>query len=603
MDSDKESSKTAGGPAHQGPVIACVFLGRPERLATGSIEGAVVVWDVEAAAVERRIAAHTGPVFALVWDEAGTRLISAGHDRRILAIDPLGEAEPEALGMHEGGVFALAIAPDGEMLASAGYDRAIRLWRLADAAPLGVLVGHNAAVLDLDFLPDGALASCGRDNQVIVWDLDRRAERLRVSAHTRWPMRVRAARDGATLCSAGEDGLLAAWDTRTGDCRWRRSLPAPIWGLGLTSDGAGLIAGMGGGVLGFDLRPAGAPEPEVLAPETARAIAACDAGLMAMGADADRLLLYQPRDEKLQRLETGAQLSAAVAAVRLAEPASDDAPRFAAVINRHEGGVVFERDAVRRPLEPGHQGLAFAACTVGADLFATAGFDGQVHLRRAKDGSLVRSVAHGGFVFSIGADAAGTRLLASGHDRLSLWDPRSGERLWARDQLGIGFHLWAALSVDGAQVLAGGEGPELHLWRFGAAEPAHRIVRLDQERPIGTCGLMGMAFLGDQSAAVGNSDGEVRRVDLATGRSTLLHAVHEGGVRAMQVSSDGRRLLSYGENGLTAVYDLAEGRVCTPPAMGGGAVPAATFTAEGDLVWVDGLGTLHALPHAMSAEV
>jgi WD40 repeat protein len=593
--------RTESNAAHQGPVIACAFLGGPERLATGSIDGVVAIWDVEAGEVARRITAHTGPIFALGWDTARQRLISGGHDRRIVAVDLSEDLEPTLIGAHLGGVFSVAVSADGSTLASAGYDRVIRLWRLADGEPTGVLSGHDGAVLDLAFIDAERLASCGRDSQIIVWDLARQTELFRIQGHERWPMRVRASADGSRLFSVGEDGVVACWSARDGAEHWRLPLPSPVWGLGLTPDGESLIAGMAGGVMRVDIGAAGPSEPRRLAPETARAIATCDAGLVALGADADKLLLYRPAtEEPLRRLKTGAVLSAAVAAVRT-DGADAAAPlRLAAVINRHQGQVAFEREGRRFDVDPAHQGLAFAACAVGPNLFATAGFDGWVHLRRSADGQLARSLKHGGFVFSIGADRGGARLLAAGHDRLTLWDPRSGERVWSGEALGIGFHLWGALSADGAQVLAGGEGPELHLWRIMAGEARRRVVRLDLDRLIGTCGLMGMTFLDAGRAAVGNSDGEVRMVDLESGRTELLHAVHEGGVRGMQVSPDGERLLSFGENCLTVVYDLVGRGVCTPPAMARQAVPAAAFTACGDLVWVDGLGDLHALPPAAS---
>jgi WD40 repeat protein len=588
-------ARASSAAAHQGPVIACAFLGPPQRLATSSIEGTVVIWDVETGVIRRRIEAHTGPVFALAWDAARQRLISAGHDRRIVALDLREDTRPVLIGAHEGGVFGLAITGDAKTLASAGYDGMIRLWRLADGASVGVLPGHTAAVTDIDVL--GAdLVSCGRDNLLVVWDLVSQTERFRVRGHDRWPMRVRAAPDGSCFFSAGEDGVVGCWSARDGTNIWRRQLPAPVWGLGLTPDGAGLIAGMGGGVVRFDIGAAGPSAPRTLAPETARAIAACDGGLMALGADADKLLIYHPSSEALRRLETGAVLSAAVAAVRIDDGDAAGPPPLAAVINHHQGRVAFEREGRRVDVGPPHDGLAFAACAVGPHLFATAGFDGRVHLRKTTDGGLFRSLEHGGFVFSLGADRDATRLLAAGHDRLSLWDPRSGERVWAIEALGAGFHLWGALSNDGAQVLAGGEGSELHLWRLGPGAASHAAVRLDFDRPIGTCGLMGLAFLDARHAAVGASDGEVRRVDLETGRTERLHTVHEGGVRAMQTSPDGRRLLSFGENGLTVVYDLVAGRVCTPPAIARTAVPAATFTATGDLVWVDGAGALHSRP-------
>src|SRR6202012_4366201 len=115
---------------------------------------------------------------------------------------------------------------------------------------------------------------------------------------------------------------------------------------------------------------------------------------------------------------------------------------------------LIDRGGERRPLAPVHAGMAFAACAVDEDLFATTGFDGRVHLRRTSDGALVNSLDHGGFIFSVSGSADGRRLLTAGHDRLNLWGPSSGEHLWGGHALGIGLHCWAALSDDGALAVA-----------------------------------------------------------------------------------------------------------------------------------------------------
>ncbi len=585
-------------PIHQGAITSCAFLGGPEALATGSVEGAVVIWEVEAGAPSQRIEAHAGPVTALAWDARHRRVVSGGHDRRIVFSDPDTGAAAMRLEGCEGGLFALAISPDGEVLASGGYDQVIRLWRLADGASLGVLAGHLRAVTDLDFLDDGRLASCGRDNQVIIWNLARRAELCRTAGHARWAMRVRAAGDGEQVYSAGEDGQVFAWNARTGTQVWRHRLPSPVWGLEQTADGEALIVGMGGGVLRFDLGPGGVAAVNPVAPETARIMARTDTGLVALGADT--LMLYRPDapEAPLRRLDLGAQLTRSLAAIRRS-PAQGD---VAAIITRHHGQVAFDVAGIRRAVQPSHAGLAFASCAVDESLFATTGFDGQIHLRRAADGGHVRSMDHQGFIFTVCASADGTRLLTAGNDRLALWEVATGRRLWAGENLGVGFHCWATLAPDGGYALMVGEDQALHRWTFSDGAPKRERLDLDTDRLIGTCGLMGVAVLDDQHVALASAAGEVHRAELATGRTTLLHAVHESGVRVLSVSPDRRWLLSFSENCVAALWDLAADRPSTPADMASAVVPGAAFTLHGDLVWIDGEAALHVLsPEALAA--
>jgi len=567
-----------------------VFLGGANRLATASAEGAIVIWDTGAGQPVKRLAAHKGPILALDWDARHRRVISAGHDRRIAASDP-DTGETATLAEHAAGLYAVALSPNGELLASGGYDQVIRLWRLADGAPLGELPGHNGAVLDLAFLDDDRLVSCGRDYQVVVWDVARCAERLRTAGHRRWAMRVRASADGRTIYSAGEDGLVCGWSAETGALLWRWQFQSPVWGLERTSEGSALIVGAAGLAARLDLAPDGPSEPKPLATETARIIARSDSGLMALGADSVILYRADAPETPLQRLSLGAPLYISVAA-RRGSVESGRRPSLAAIMTRANGEVDLDLAGGRRRLTPGHQGLAFASCLVDPSMFATVGFDGLIHLRDA-DGALVRSFDHGGFIFSVNASADGSRLLAVGNDAMSLWDTASGERIWSEANLGVGFHVWGALSLDARFAVAVGEGPWLHRWTFGGGEARRERFALDFGRLIGTCGLMAVAIVDETTMAVATAAGEVRRVDLAAGASTLLHAKHENGVRGAMISPDGRQLLSFSENGVTAVFDLQAGRPCTPAAVADAVVPAACFTPQGDLVWVDGEGVAH----------
>lgn len=585
---DVGQARRMAPPIHQGVVLSCAFLGEPSALATASVEGAIVIWDVDAGRPVRCVSAHRGPVPTMTWDARRRRLISGGQDRRVLACDPEGRVL-ELVKDLPAGVHALAISPDGEVLASGGSDGAIRLWRAADGAALAVIAAHDGAVLDLDFVDDTRLASVGRDYQVIVWDVRTRTEALRTAGHRRWSMRVRASADGRELYSAGEDGQVCGWSAETGARLWRRQLPSPVWGLERSADGSTLVVGAGGLAARIDLGPDGPSAPQPIASETARAIARSDAGLMALGADTVMLYRTDAPGQSWRRLPLGAPLYASIAAAGLpAQPES-----IAAVMTRSSGEVDLEISGQRRTLTPSHRGIAFASCFVAPSTFATTGFDGMIHLRDADDGAIARSLSHDGFIFSISSSADGARLLAVGNDAMSLWDTATGERIWAAKDLGVGFHVWGTLAADASFAIAVGEGPTLHRWDFAAGKARRQAISLDFGRLIGTCGLMAVALLDEASAAVATAAGEVRRVDLATGRSVALHAGHEAGVRAMAVSPDRRRLLSFCERSVVRLCDLQAGTLCTPAAMDSAVVPAACFTPSGDLVWVDGVGVLH----------
>jgi WD40 repeat protein len=567
-------------PLHQGPTMACAFVG-PDRLATGSVEGRILIWDWRAGRVELVIEAHAGPVGALTAGRDS--LISAGHDGRILVHGLDGERRVE-LCEGAGGVMALALSPDGALLASGGYDRVVRLWRLDDGTCIARLVGHEGAVTSLDFLHDGRLASGARDDTVRVWDV-RAGRQLAVGRGcARWVTRVRAI--GETILTVSEDGTFRAWDAASGEERWRcePAGPRPIWGLACSPDGRVALVGAGGGVFRCEIGPEGIAAFAEISPLTARAMAA-HGETFALGADEPKVLVLEPGREAVT-LETGALGDLSIAAFR--DPRSRV---LHTVIGQADGGVHHDDGDVRRPLAPAHERFTYAAARVGFNRFATGAFDGMARLWRIVDGEAMGVLAHGGFIFSLSASADGSRLLVGGSTMLSLWETATGRELWRVQTPGAGFHNFAALSPNGREVVAVGEDPWLRRWTLSADGQ-----RVDGEGRVrhGLRLVTAIASLPEPDAAVaGTADGQILRLDLKSGGAEVLHAAHEDWVRNLVVSPDGRRVLSVSQHGVAAVFDVASRRLETPAAMRGRYAPAATFAQSGEIVFVDGLGGLH----------
>jgi WD40 repeat protein len=560
------------------PLTACTFAG-DGRVATGSSEGRLQMWSWDRAAEDgAAIQAHVRAIQALVWDARRDLLISGGYDGLIAIHERRGKRRG-ALTAHTGGVHALAISRDGAWLASGGYDRTIRVWRLDDLAPIAVLSGHEGAVTALDFLPDGRLASGARDDSVRVWNVNTSQQTAIGRGHRKWVTKVRAV--SGIVVSVSEDGSARGWHADTGIERWRHApeIAPPIWGLACS--GRRLILGRGGSTDICTLGENGLSSVRQLTTETARAIAA-DGNRFALGAGRTLFFLEDERVRARIDLPDAGVLSLA------AGRDTSGAVRF--VSGRADGAVLLRDGAAWRKLSPPHDAFTYTAERVGPGLFATGGFDRMVRLWR-DDGEPAGVLPHGGLVFSIGADPSGSRLLAAGGTQLSLWDTTSGRNLWRTSVPDLGGHNWAALSADGRTAFGAGECRALHRWTLSAdgTEAVHEpAVALDVRL------ITGFQLLPEPKAAViATADGEVRELDLESGRTILLHAANEAHVRSFGLSPDGRFVVSASEFGVAAVYDRAAGRLATPPDMARRAVPAAAFAPTGDLAFLDGAGNLH----------
>src|SRR5262249_31399382 len=136
---------------HTGAVHALAFSPDDKTLASGGMDGAVVLWDVAGAQLLRDVRPPGGGGLPLVQALAfapNGRALACGWGYTVRLLDPgtgkwlrslenlrLGDdpALPPGWGLQSrAGVLALAFSPDGRTLA-AGARHAVRLWDLARA--------------------------------------------------------------------------------------------------------------------------------------------------------------------------------------------------------------------------------------------------------------------------------------------------------------------------------------------------------------------------------------------------------------------------------------------------------------------------------------
>ncbi|MEV0197609.1 hypothetical protein [Nonomuraea sp. NPDC050691] len=183
---------------HGGPVRTLAASGG--LVYTGGDDGRVRVWDADGS-LGAMPDGHQGAVTAACTH--GTLLVTGGDDGVVRLLDATDGRLLRVLGGHDGWVNAVA-AWEG-LVASAGSDRVVRLWDPATGEPLGALDGHGASVTGLAFLTvegRAALASCGLDGEVVVWDLREAAPVARWRAGA-WAAGLTAA-GGAPAPDAGD---------------------------------------------------------------------------------------------------------------------------------------------------------------------------------------------------------------------------------------------------------------------------------------------------------------------------------------------------------------------------------------------------------------
>lgn len=142
------------------------------------------------------------------------RVAAGSGDSTISLWDPRSCTCTKILRGHNGAVHSLVALGYG-LLASGSEDTTIRIWDMESYECIRVLHGHSAPVLALAVLNDGRLASGSNDSTVRIWDIFTRSCTRVLEGFSGLHGNSLAATDDGNLAFISEINSVALWDSLT----------------------------------------------------------------------------------------------------------------------------------------------------------------------------------------------------------------------------------------------------------------------------------------------------------------------------------------------------------------------------------------------------
>ena len=221
--------------AHSGWVTGVAFSADGQRLASGSSDQTVKLWDVPTGQETGTVATKIQEVQALAFSRDGHWLAAENSINTVTLWDATTRREVRTFPSNKplgvlgsSWVYSIAFSPDGRLLASGVDDKTIRLWDVETGRSVRDLGAARRSVIYIAFSPDGRwLASGGDDKTIKIWEMATGKEIQTLRGHKKNVYAVVFSSNGRYLASASADKSVKLWDVTTGrdpypDGSWER---------------------------------------------------------------------------------------------------------------------------------------------------------------------------------------------------------------------------------------------------------------------------------------------------------------------------------------------------------------------------------------------
>ncbi len=507
------------------PARAVVASADGTEILAGYEDGYLKNWDLVSGTLSRYWRGHRQRINRVAVLPGGLA-VSASEDRSLKVWDWERGREVRTLTGHRYGVNGVAALADG-LLVSASSDGTLRVWETATGRTVRVCGGHGGPVWDVAALPDGRrFVSGATDGTVRVWEAATGRELARLTGHESEVYAVAVTPDGRLVLSGSADRTVKAWDWERGRLMFTlRGHEGPVRALAVTADGEWCLSAAEDGLL----------KVWSLALGMERITLPGHHGpLYDVAATVDGYALTASEDTtiSLWNLERGVGLHTLTG-------------------HREQvNALLFLPDGER---------------VASASKDRTVKVWGLRWTRRA----LRVLTGHRKEVTDVAVAGGGRWLVSSSKDRtLRVWELEDGEERHVLT--GHQAPVMAVAALPGGRVVSGSSDRTLRVWDVESGALV-RVLTGHEEAVTAVAAAREVLVSADRGGTVRVWDGE----------ESVVLGRHTWTVWSLAVTSDGRRVLSAGEDGRVVLWDAAQGGTGRTLHAGTAAVSAVAVTPDG----------------------
>ena len=521
---------------HTQDVWAVAYSPDGSRIASGSSDNTLKIWDANSGKELATFSGHTDDVWAVAYSPDGSRIVSGSSDKTLKIWDASSGKELATFSGHTDSVLAVAYSPDGSRIVSGSSDKTLKIWDASSGKELATLSGHTDLVLSVAYSPDGSsIVSGSFDNTLKIWDASSGKELATLSGNTSSIYGVAYSPDGSRIVSGSWDKTLKIWDVSSG--KQLATLSGHtyyVYAVAYSPDGNHIVSGSD------------------------------DATLKIWDASSGKVLKTLGYNHKINDIALSPDGS------RIVSGSYDKTLKIWDASSGKELATL-----------SGHTSFVLAvAYSPDGSRIVSGSYDKTLKIWDASSGKELATLSgHTEPVRAVAYSPDGSRIVSSSDDKtLKIWDASSGKELATLSGHTDSVRA-VAYSPDGSRIVSGSGDKTLKIWD---ASSGKELITLSGH----TEGVWAVAYSPNGSRIVsGSYDKTLKIWDASSGQELATLTGHTWSIYAVAYSPDGSHIVSGSGDATVKIWDANSGKLLSSLEAHTNWISGVAFSPSGHLIY------------------